>query len=45
LIDVLNGNGATLAAAGRASVVERFSTQSMAAGVVAAFDSQMKKAV
>ena len=45
LIDVLSGQGATLAVNGRASVVERFSTQCMAAGVVAAFDSQMKKAV
>jgi len=45
LLDVLRVHGDELAVRGRASVLARFSTQSMAAGVVAAFDSQMKKAV
>jgi glycosyltransferase involved in cell wall biosynthesis len=45
LLDVLRVHGDELAVRGRASVVQRFSTQSMAAGVVAAFSSQMKKAV
>jgi glycosyltransferase involved in cell wall biosynthesis len=45
LLDVLRDKGNYLAEAGRAAVLAQFSTQSMAAGVVAAFESQVKKAV
>lgn len=45
LIDVLGDQGAHLATLGRAAIIERFSTKSMAAGVVAAFESHLKKAV
>jgi glycosyltransferase involved in cell wall biosynthesis len=45
LLDVLSDKGNDLAEAGRAAVLAKFSTQSMAAGVVAAFESQLKKAV
>ncbi|MFM2222841.1 MAG: hypothetical protein RLZZ78_1098, partial [Armatimonadota bacterium] len=45
LLDVLGDKGNDLAESGRAAVLAHFSTQSMAAGVVAAFASQVKKAV
>lgn len=45
LIDVLGEQGAHLSTVGRAAIIERFSTESMAAGVVAAFESHLKKAV
>ena len=45
LLDVLRDKWNDLAEAGRTAVLAQFSTQSMAAGVVAAFASQVKKAV
>ena len=45
LLDVLSGRGGALASAGRAAVLERFCTRSMATGVIAAFASHVKKAV
>lgn len=45
LLDVLSDRGTALASDGRVAVLERFSTQSMAQGVIAAFASQVKKAV
>jgi glycosyltransferase involved in cell wall biosynthesis len=45
LTNVLGEQGAQLSTLGREAILERFSTASMAAGVVAAFESHLKKAV